>query len=106
MNIRSRFTLRVTSKLHISAPLRIYLTARRGVAAMDWVPGDAVSASHETVMKGSRAMKSLERARVRAIGLSITAALDALAVSATPAFAEPSEHPFGIEPGSFHLTTG
>jgi hypothetical protein len=56
------------------------------------------------MMKGSRAMKSLERARVRAIGLSTTAALAALVISATPAVAEPSEHPFEIVPGSFHFS--
>jgi hypothetical protein len=56
------------------------------------------------MMKGSRAMKSLERARVRAIGLSTTAALAALVISATPAVAEPSEHPFEIVPGSFAIS--
>lgn len=63
------------------------VTARRGVAAVDSVPGDAVSASHETAMKGSRAMKCLKRARMRAIGLATTAALAALAGSATSAVA-------------------
>jgi hypothetical protein len=60
--------------------------------------------TRRVISRGSGDLKSLKRARVRAIGLATTAALAALVVSASPAVAEPSKHPFEIVPSSFRVT--